>query len=57
MRTCGRVKPVLVSPGHCFSLHTAIALGCRCSDRTRIPNPTREAELLVGQLKHAYLGS
>jgi len=53
VRTRDRVKPVYVSQGHRISLSRAIALTLACTDGTRIPKPTREADRLVGALKRA----
>jgi deoxyribonuclease V len=55
VRTRERVKPVFVSAGHRVSLATAIALTLRCTDGTRLPKPTREADRLVGELKRARM--
>ncbi|MFP4058499.1 MAG: endonuclease V, partial [Candidatus Brocadiia bacterium] len=51
LRTRERVKPLFVSCGHRVSLERAVALVLRCTDGTRLPKPTREADRLVGQLK------
>ena len=54
VRTRDRVKPVFVSPGHRISLERAVALLLRCTDGTRIPKPTREADKLVAALKREH---
>jgi len=54
VRTRDGVKPVFVSPGHRVSLGTAVALTLRCTDGTRIPKPTREADKLVAALKRRH---
>jgi deoxyribonuclease V len=51
VRTRDRVKPVFVSPGHRVSLERAVALVLQCTDGTRIPKPTREADRVAGRLK------
>ena len=47
VRTRDRVRPVFVSPGHRTSLERAVALVLGCTDGTRVPKPTREADRLV----------
>ena len=51
VRTRDGVKPVFVSPGHRISLERAVATILLCTDGTRIPKPTREADRLAGALK------
>ncbi len=46
LRTRARVKPVYVSIGHRVSLRTAIALTLACATRYRLPEPTRQADVL-----------
>ena len=53
LRTRTNVKPVFISTGHRISLETAVELALACSDGTRIPRPTREADRWVAQLKKA----
>lgn len=54
LRTRDRVKPVFVSQGHRISLPRAVALTLACTDGTRIPKPTREADKLAAALKRAH---
>lgn len=51
LRTRDRVKPIFVSPGHKVSLRTAVKIALHCVEKFRVPKPTREADLWVGQLK------
>ncbi len=51
LRTKVSVKPIYVSPGHRVSLGTAVALSFACCRGYRIPEPTRQAHLLVNRLR------
>jgi len=51
VRTRTAVKPVFVSCGHRVSLPTAVRLVLACSDGYRIPQPQREADRWVKQLR------
>lgn len=51
LRTKDRVKPVFVSPGHRICLETAISLTLTCCRGYRIPEPVRQAHLLVNRLR------
>jgi deoxyribonuclease V len=51
LRTKDRVKPVFVSPGHRVSLEGAVEIVLRCSRRYRIPEPTRQAHILVNKMR------
>jgi len=55
VRTRTDVKPVFVSVGHRIDLATAVRTALACTDGTRIPKPTREADRFVGELKRAAL--
>lgn len=46
VRTQTRVKPVFVSPGHRIGLDDCISLTVRLSGRYRIPEPTRQADIV-----------
>ena len=51
LRTRTGVRPVYVSQGHRVSLETAIRMTLAASDGVRIPQPTREADRFVSELK------
>ncbi len=49
VRTRDRVRPVFVSIGHRIDLQQAIQLTLACTRGYRIPEPTRQADLLAGR--------
>lgn len=51
VRTRDRVRPVFVSIGHKIGLAEAIRLTLACGKGYRIPEPTRQADVLAGQAK------
>lgn len=51
VRTRDRVKPVFVSIGHKVGLAEAVRLTLACGKGYRIPEPTRQADLLVERAK------
>jgi deoxyribonuclease V len=51
LRTRGGIKPVFVSIGHKIDLNTSIKVTLKCTDKYRIPEPTRQADIFVTQLK------
>jgi len=51
LRTRKGVQPVFISIGHRINLEAAVELALACTDGTRIPKPTREADHFVEQLK------
>ncbi len=51
LRTRDRVKPVFVSIGHRIGLAQAVRLTLACGKGYRIPEPTRQADLLAEQAK------
>ncbi|HXX74439.1 MAG TPA: deoxyribonuclease V [Nitrospiraceae bacterium] len=51
VRTRDRVKPVFVSVGHKISLAEAVRLTLACGRGYRIPEPTRQADLLAERAK------
>jgi deoxyribonuclease V len=53
LRTRAGVKPVYVSQGHRISLETALRLTLSVVDGARIPQPTRQADRYVSELKAA----
>jgi deoxyribonuclease V len=51
LRTRDGVNPIFISVGHRISLESAIKIVLQCHSGFRIPKPTREADIFVGQLK------
>lgn len=51
LRTKNNTRPVFVSIGHKIDLKTAIRVTLRCTNGFRIPEPTRQADIFVTQLK------
>lgn len=51
LRTKRKVAPVYISPGHLMDLNSAIDLTLRTVTKYRQPEPTRQAHLLVNQLR------
>ena len=51
VRTRERVRPVFVSIGHRTGLASAIQFTLACTKGYRLPEPTRQADLLAGLLK------
>lgn len=51
LRTRDRVRPVFVSPGHRIGLAGAIRLVLACTNRYRLPEPTRQAHAEVNRLR------
>lgn len=51
VRTKKGINPVFVSPGHRITQAEATALMLRCVTKYRIPEPTRQAHLLVNKLR------
>ncbi len=51
VRTRDRVRPVFVSVGHHISLGQAVRLTLACSKGYRVPEPTRQADLLAERAK------
>jgi deoxyribonuclease V len=47
LRTRAGVRPVFVSQGHRVGLESAVRLALACTDRFRIPEPTRQAHRLA----------
>ncbi len=55
LRTKDNTKPVFVSIGHKIDLKTSIKVTLRCTIGFRIPEPTRQADMFVTQLKRNML--
>jgi deoxyribonuclease V len=53
LRTKRKVNPVYISAGHRIDLPTAVDLAMRTTTRYRLPEPTRQAHLLVNQMRRA----
>jgi len=51
VRTRSRVRPIYVSPGHRISIEGALQVVVRCLGQFRLPEPVRQAHLLVAQHK------
>lgn len=51
LRTRNNVNPLYVSPGHRISVATARNWVLKLCTRYRLPEPTRQADSLVGQIK------
>ncbi len=57
LRTKKNVAPIYVSPGHLIDLDAAIELTLRSVTKYRQPEPTRQAHLLVNQLRRENGGA
>ena len=57
LRTEDGVNPVFVSIGYRVTLEDAIQLVMKCTKGYRIPEPTRQAHLLVNALRRGELGA
>ncbi|HMV47191.1 MAG TPA: deoxyribonuclease V [Blastocatellia bacterium] len=53
LRTRKNVTPVYVSPGHLTDLDSAAELMLRAVTKYRLPEPTRQAHLLVNEIRRA----
>lgn len=51
LRTRDRIKPVYISAGNLLNLEDALRITRQCVVRHRLPEPTRQAHLLVNQLR------
>ena len=54
VRTRDKIKPVFVSIGHRLDLDEAVRLTLCCGKGYRIPEPTRQADLLVEKVKREF---
>jgi deoxyribonuclease V len=57
LRTKDGVKPVFISPGHKIGFARVVQTALSCCNGYRIPEPTRQAHLLVNRLRLQYRGS
>ncbi len=57
LRTRDGVNPLYISSGHRISLPTALQWILKLTTRYRLPEPTRLADQLVGQIKRKTIGS
>lgn len=55
LRTRDGVKPVWVSPGHGVSMEQSLTIALHCSRGVRIPEPTRQADLMVNALRRGEI--
>ena len=51
LRTKNNTKPVFVSPGHKIDLSSALDVVTKCARGYRVPEPTRQADKYVAELK------
>lgn len=51
VRTKTKVKPVFISPGHLITLKESVEIIKKCVTKYRIPEPTRNAHLIVNELR------
>lgn len=56
VRTRDRVRPIFVSVGHRIGLAQAVQLTLACGKGYRIPEPTRQADLLAERVRRDALG-
>jgi deoxyribonuclease V len=54
MQTKTRSKPIIISPGHKISLEQSVKTITQCLKGYRIPEPTRQAHLLVNEYRISY---
>ena len=51
LRTKNGVKPLFVSPGHLVDIRDSMDIVLTCSKKYRLPEPTRQAHLLVNRVR------
>jgi deoxyribonuclease V len=56
VRTRTNVKPLFVSPGYAITIKDAVKMVLNCGGRYRIPEPIRQAHLLVNELRKRDAG-
>lgn len=54
VRTRTRVKPLYVSPGHLTDFEVAVNWTLRTALKYKLPEPTRQADLLTRELKESF---
>jgi deoxyribonuclease V len=57
LRTQTGVNALYVSQGHRIMLDEAVQWVLRCSRGVRLPEPTRQADILVGRMKKDLVGA
>lgn len=57
LRTRYRVKPMYISPGHLMTLDDARRLALQAVTKYRMPEPTRQAHLLVNRLRRGEVST
>jgi deoxyribonuclease V len=55
LRTKPNVKPIFVSPGHRMTTDAAVKLVMKMVRGYRLPEPTRQADILVGEFRKAKM--
>ena len=56
VRTRSGVKPLFISPGYAISMDDAVRLILKCGGRYRIPEPIRQAHLMVTRIRQKEEG-
>lgn len=51
VRTKDNVKPVYISPGHLIDVKSSLDVILQCSGKYRLPDPVRQAHLLVNRVR------
>lgn len=51
VRTQNKINPVYISVGHKITLDEAVQIALNCAPKYRIPEPTRQADMLVNRLR------
>jgi deoxyribonuclease V len=56
LRTKRNCKPVFISPGNLITIDQSVEIIKQCVRSYRVPEPTRQAHLLVNRIRKAYPG-